>query len=128
MLLLQTRLIIFLSIGSFSHLLLFFFLMIRRPPSSTLFPSPTLFRSIATVVAGALETFPARPPSLVRGAAVYQEQCAQCHGATGRGDGPKAKHLQGPPPASLADRKSTRLNSSHRYISYAVLCLQKKKA
>src|SRR5207237_584885 len=63
-----------------------------------------LVQHIATVVGGALETFPSRPPSLVRGAAVYQEQCAQCHGPTGRGDGPKAKHLQGPAPASLADR------------------------
>src|SRR5207344_2806465 len=48
--------------------------------------------------------FPTRPPSLVRGAAVYREQCIQCHGATGRGDGPKAKGLVGPPPADLGDR------------------------
>src|SRR5207253_886602 len=65
-----------------------------------------LVQHIATAVGDALETFPSRPPSLVRGAAVYQEQCAQCHGASGRGDGPKAKQLQGPPPASLADRQA----------------------
>ncbi|HEX4573581.1 MAG TPA: FTR1 family protein, partial [Gemmatimonadales bacterium] len=41
---------------------------------------------------------------LVRGARVFREQCVPCHGLTGRGDGPKAAHLTGPPPASLADR------------------------
>jgi high-affinity iron transporter len=52
---------------------------------------------------GSDELLPARPPSLARGAAVYRERCAACHGETGRGDGPKAKSLKGPPPASLAD-------------------------
>ncbi|HVH09086.1 MAG TPA: FTR1 family protein [Gemmatimonadales bacterium] len=52
---------------------------------------------------GGLEPLPTRPPSLARGATVYQEQCIQCHGRTGRGDGPKARSLQGPPPANLAD-------------------------
>src|SRR5207253_10601852 len=74
------------------------------PPAAGAARAALLVQHIATVVGGALETFPSRPPSLVRGAALYQEQCAQCHGPTGRGDGPKAKHLQGPPPASLADR------------------------
>src|SRR5205814_637645 len=74
------------------------------PPAAVAARAALLVQHIATVVGGALETFPSRPPSLVRGAAVYQEQCAQCHGPTGRGDGPKAKHLQGPAPASLADR------------------------
>src|SRR2546422_655185 len=78
--------------------------MIRRPPRSTLFPYTTLFRSIAAAAGGALDPFPLRPPALARGAAVYTEQCVQCHGATGLGDGPKARHLEGPPPASLADR------------------------
>src|SRR2546426_10590585 len=81
---------------------LFFFLMIRRPPRSTLFPYTTLFRS---------------------------------RGATGRTatSGP-ARTLAPPPPgrrsrlrASASDRKSTRLNSSHLVISYAVFCLKKKK-
>src|SRR2546422_4046060 len=83
----------------------FFFLMIRRPPRSTLFPYPTLFRSR-----------PGRRPSRGR----------RC---------PRTR----PPPALSSwagrartaqderDRKSTRLNSSHGYISYAVFCLKKKK-
>src|SRR5687768_18355948 len=73
--------------------------MIRRPPRSTLFPYTTLFRSDA-------------------------------HRATGRGaDRRRRDHrtdllLAG---RRAADRKSTRLNSSHGYISYAVFCLKKKK-
>src|SRR6266496_5309458 len=75
--------------------LLFFFLMIRRPPRSTLFPS-TLFRPPQTH--GPLD------PDDLRGAAP----------ADRRGPGQR-------------DRKSTRLNSSHVEISYAVFCLKKKK-
>ena len=52
---------------------------------------------------GTEEPLPSRPPSLERGTAVYREQCAACHGESGRGDGPKAKTLKGPPPADLAD-------------------------
>jgi len=52
---------------------------------------------------GVAEPLPSRPPSVARGAAVYRERCASCHGESGRGDGPKAKNLQGPPPADLAD-------------------------
>ena len=74
------------------------------PPDSVAAHAGLVVQHIAAVLGGVLETFPARAPSLVRGAAVYQEQCIQCHGPTGRGDGPKAKHLEGPPPASLADR------------------------
>ncbi len=62
----------------------------------------TLTARIAAAVGGALIPMPSRPPSLARGAVVYREQCAFCHGETGRGDGPKAKSLTGPPPASLA--------------------------
>jgi high-affinity iron transporter len=76
------------------------------PPAAVAARAALLVQHIAAVAGGALETFPTRPPSLVRGAAVYQEQCVQCHGPTGQGDGPKAKHLQGPPPASLADREA----------------------
>src|SRR2546422_8173316 len=65
--------------------------MIRRPPRSTLFPYTTLFRSIAAAAGGALDPFPLRPPALARGAAVYTEQCVQCHGATGLGDGPRSE-------------------------------------
>src|SRR2546429_5486526 len=81
--------------------LFFFFLMIRRPPRSTLFPYTTLFRSQD---AGAAEL------------------CA--HKAAFR-----APLLAAVSPAAAAtlDRKSTRLNSSHGYISYAVFCLKKKK-
>src|SRR5436305_12678871 len=73
-------------------LFLFFFLMIRRPPRSTLFPYTTLFRSDA-------------------GARI----------ADRLGDGATW------PQAVAGDRKSTRLNSSHVRISYAVFCLKKKK-
>src|SRR2546422_4932704 len=82
---------------------LFFFLMIRRPPRSTLFPYTTLFRS----------------PGRVAG--------------RGRSSAGKARdnrcRRRRRPRLSLAlpDRKSTRLNSSHGYISYAVFCLKKKK-
>ncbi len=66
----------------------------------------TLTARIAAAVGGALIPMPSRPPSLARGAAVYREQCAFCHGETGRGDGPKANSLTGPPPASLASAEA----------------------
>src|SRR5437867_10485072 len=74
--------------------------MLRRPPRSTLFPYTTLFRS---VLAGG---------GFQRHAAVRSDEA-----------------VRPVPPADLAviDRKSTRLNSSHRTISYAVFCLKKKK-
>src|SRR2546422_7057132 len=78
--------------------------MIRRPPRSTLFPYTTLFRS---------SLIPALPyRSLHR----PWRQCLQ------RG---VAKSVRGPT-GKGSDRKSTRLNSSHGYISYAVFCLKKK--
>ena len=72
-------------------------------PDSVAQHAATLVQRIAAATGGALDPFPERPPSLARGAAVYQQQCVQCHGAAGRGDGPKARQLKGPPPASLAD-------------------------
>src|SRR2546426_5872460 len=78
-------------------LIVFFFLMIRRPPRSTLFPYTTLFRS------------------LVAGGLITRDQLAQALRKQ-KGSGEK-----------LGDRKSTRLNSSHLVISYAVFCLKKKK-
>src|SRR2546430_9499188 len=81
-------------------LLLFFFLMIRRPPRSTLFPYTTLFRSALLVAAAA---------PLAGQTPVY-----------------RAPRTAGGKP-DLKDRKSTRLNSSHSQISYAVFCLKKKK-
>src|SRR5688572_32492000 len=83
--------------------LFLFFLMIRRPPRSTLFPYTTLFRSHA------LAAVPPQPFRTVRGPVV-----------DGRGRGHELAHRQ-------PDRKSTRLNSSHSQISYAVFCLKKKK-
>src|SRR6478672_12441796 len=72
------------------------FLVIRRPPRSTLFPYTTLFRS--------------RQPGT---------------GVARAGDARPARHR--PPARGTRDRKSTRLNSSHDQISYAVFCLKKKK-
>src|SRR2546429_6944667 len=78
----------FCSFSSF-----FFFLMIRRPPRSTLFPYTTLFRSLP----------------------VDSARKGSCRDGATPGD------------YRMRDRKSTRLNSSHGYISYAVFCLKKKK-
>src|SRR2546426_199236 len=79
--------------------LFFFFLMIRRPPRSTLFPYTTLFRS----------------PSLRLH--LFSVQASRC---IGRSNSREFRRVS-------ADRKSTRLNSSHLVISYAVFCLKKKK-
>src|SRR2546429_3744409 len=79
----------------------FFFLMIRRPPRSTLFPYTTLFRSILIDTPGMRELQLWETGEAVAGAFADVE--------------------------ALADRKSTRLNFSHGYISYAVFCLKKKK-
>src|SRR2546429_9023660 len=89
-----------------------FFLMIRRPPRSTLFPYTTLFRSLLGV------TGPQRrsaPP--VRAGSPINGRIALRHLL------PRAAR---PADQRLRDRKSTRLNSSHGYISYAVFCLKKK--
>src|SRR2546430_5779007 len=80
----------------------FFFLMIRRPPRSTLFPYTTLFRSARGGGAG---------PHRGRAGPHHVRR-------PGRGV---------PRGVPAADRKSTRLNSSHSQISYAVFCLKKKK-
>src|SRR5690606_41052953 len=100
------------SVTSLSLLVLFFFFMMRRPPSSTLFPYTTLFRSRTPfrlepaglsvrhmVLQPVLLAVPVRVRRLVR-----------------------ARRRQ-----RIEDRKSTRLNSSHVKISYAVFCLKKKK-
>ena len=73
------------------------------PPDSVAARASALIKRITAATGAALDPFPGQPPSLARGAAVFKEQCIQCHGATGRGDGPKARHLEGPPPADLAD-------------------------
>src|SRR5688572_32966882 len=81
----------------------FFFLMIRRPPRSTLFPYTTLFRSSSSRAIGLPITFDFLP-----GDRMDTRGCAACS-------------------SRARDRKSTRLNSSHSQISYAVFCLKKKK-
>src|SRR3712207_9465015 len=95
----------------------FFFLMIRRPPRSTLFPYTTLFRSgVRAVVWGT--------------ASILPEQCVELHRLLIDDiDLPAARELWArlwPLCQFLEDRKSTRLNSSHANISYAVFCLKKK--
>src|SRR3712207_8023447 len=93
--------------------------MIRRPPRSTLFPYATLFRSRLHVEVGAARhvDLEAHRPPLV---AVR----ARAGGADG-GAGLDADVAQQVARVGLADRKSTRLNSSHANISYAVFCLKK---
>src|SRR3989442_6401469 len=86
----------------------FFFLMIRRPPRSTLFPYTTLFRSILW-----LQGYPDQAVSTAQQG--VEEALAANHAVTLCN-----AFAQG-------DRKSTRLNSSHVRISYAVFCLKKKK-
>src|SRR2546429_9570225 len=81
----------------------FFFLMIRRPPRSTLFPYTTLFRSQRPGVDGGVLPHVQAVTVEAVGAHLSQQRLHQ------------------------GDRKSTRLNSSHGYISYAVFCLKKKK-
>src|SRR3712207_9361613 len=99
---------------------LFFFLMIRLPPRSTLFPYTTLFRSRRTAQAGGRAVSSAALPG------------------DGAGGGLPDCALERRPPTvsggislrgrARLDRKSTRLNSSHANISYAVFCLKKKTA
>src|SRR5687768_18042418 len=83
--------------------------MLRRPPRSTLFPYTTLFRSLAQ-----LELEPAREIAHVR------PRTARRHHRIDAALDLGGNRLR-------LDRKSTRLNSSHGYISYAVFCLKKKK-
>src|SRR3712207_8235385 len=90
--------------------------MIRRPPRSTLFPYTTLFRSIPGPIAA--------PPQRGVGPPTPDEN-ADRQEIPGH-DGP-ASRGHDPLLAKPADRKSTRLNSSHANISYAVFCLKKKK-
>src|SRR5687768_17782852 len=94
--------------------------MIRRPPRSTLFPYTTLFRSHALLALGRQDAERGRQEA--RRAAERRERGGRAHGKV-RGD--QRQDRQGR--AHAQDRKSTRLNSSHGYISYAVFCLKKKK-
>src|SRR5205809_2389988 len=85
--------------------------MLRRPPRSTLFPYTTLFRS--RLVAEVFDRVVFLILAVQRGAADLVRQLTLL--------------LDQPLPEVRQDRKSTRLNSSHGYISYAVFCLKKKK-
>src|SRR3712207_6999533 len=103
--------------------MLFFFLMIRRPPRSTLFPYTTLFRSEAAAPDHRVLVVDDASPD---GTGRIADELA--------GELPAVEVLhragkEGLGPAYVAglDRKSTRLNSSHANISYAVFCLKKKK-
>src|SRR3712207_8785714 len=94
--------------------------MIRRPPRSTLFPYTTLFRSVlALVPAGAEAELHAPARGVVGGGHGLGEHGGVAEG--GGGDQRAVAHGRG-----RGDRKSTRLNSSHANISYAVFCLKKK--
>src|SRR5258708_29028904 len=86
--------------------------MIRRPPRSTLFPYTTLFRSLSSPLGRRRRLAPLRvtPNTRVSCGAVKKDSFHNLRA-----------------PAASRDRKSTRLNSSHQIISYAVFCLKKKK-
>src|SRR3712207_7047839 len=98
--------------------------MIRRPPRSTLFPYTTLFRSVGGPSYG--RTLPGR-----EGAVALAQQDQDVLGSAigdGQVDAVVAVEIPGHDVnRSQPDRKSTRLNSSHANISYAVFCLKKKK-
>src|SRR3712207_8656993 len=100
----------------------FFFLMIRRPPRSTLFPYTTLFRSVRVVsVGGDHEVDPLAgddPPQRGRERGLRAVEVVALRQGERRGVGDQL---------DAEDRKRTRLNSSHANISYAVFCLKKKK-
>src|SRR5256885_4761304 len=85
--------------------------MIRRPPRSTLFPYTTLFRSYRFAWASVLV------PGLLRRSMLASRAPPEA----------PDEHQTTSPPLHREDRKSTRLNSSHLVISYAVFCLKKKK-
>src|SRR5438445_11908056 len=96
-------------------LLVFVFLMIRRPPRSTLFPYTTLFRSFDGALKG------------IGGCPMAGDELVGNMDTALMIPYFKNLHLIGDLNEEALDRKSTRLNSSHANISYAVFCLKKKK-
>src|SRR5256885_11234112 len=94
--------------------------MIRRPPRSTLFPYTTLFRSAVDTLGGNMQCASSRE------AIMYQS--ATFNSAVGATVGLLAETIRDPliTDREVQDRKSTRLNSSHLVISYAVFCLKKQ--
>src|SRR5256886_13567529 len=96
--------------------------MIRRPPRSTLFPYTTLFRSLAVPRRQAV-----RPPAFhARREGGPRRRGPDDPGMDGRGRDETGRPTEGVADRLDGDRKSTRLNSSHSQISYAVFCLKKK--
>src|SRR5258708_32688891 len=115
----------YFHISAFLSSHLFFFLMIRRPPRSTLFPYTTLFRSFR------LEEKELRDDQVGRDLVDRTDEEYHPFLEQARVDvvgalAPPAQGTGGIPRRSGQDRKSTRLNSSHQIISYAVFCLKKK--
>src|SRR5207248_11382319 len=93
----------------------------RRPPPPTLFPYTTLFRSHQA----GTDRHPVRHQHARNGRAVVVTRDQTAMGGVAGHDGDRLRRRRAPPPRR--DRKSTRLNSSHRTISYAVFCLKKQK-
>src|SRR2546429_7074947 len=100
--------------------MIFFFLMIRQPPRSTLFPYTTLFRSSCRWAAPLLRTLMADWYDMPVLATRARASCFFLFDMRTISKAPNNV------PDPLLDRKSTRLNSSHGYISYAVFCLKNK--
>src|SRR5690348_17697224 len=95
--------------------------MLRRPPRSTLFPYTTLFRSRSRIAAAVDDEVATAPSRRTHAPGASGDRTDGGPAAEGERVRP-AGHRQG-----SGDRKSTRLNSSHPSISYAVFCLKKKK-
>src|SRR5256885_13229399 len=98
--------------------------MIRRPPRSTLFPYTTLFRS-----RGKMSDKTPKAPEELEQMLKDMEEMSKGIGSKSSGTPPASAHgkaAEGGVPLDFEDRKSTRLNSSHLVISYAVFCLKKK--
>src|SRR3712207_7256954 len=105
--------------------MLFFFLMIRRPPRSTLFPYTTLFRSARADTIDGNFILDTGAPNLVLNMTYFRNYpLAAPDGEKAGVTGAVASVYQ----TTIKDRKSTRLNSSHANISYAVFCLKKKNS
>lgn len=73
------------------------------PPADVRRDADALIGAVTAATGGAIDLGPARPASVTRGARLYAQQCAACHGVTGKGDGPKAGKVKGPPPTDLTD-------------------------
>src|SRR5207247_9762913 len=103
-----------------------FFQLLPRPPTSTLFPYTTLFRSQPRASAGPPSGKKRPAPGRSRGFGPGSRRAGGARGGPERARSavPSDPIARGP---KWEDRKSTRLNSSHEWISYAVFCLKKKK-